>query len=46
MDDGGVMAVTGKAFEEQNEKGGFVGVKYFEHWLDKKEAKKKYRWIV
>jgi hypothetical protein len=46
LDDGGVMAVTEEAFEEQNEKGGFVGIKYYEHWFDKKEAKEKYEWLV
>lgn len=43
--DGGELAFTVEAFEETKARG-LVGVKYYEHWLDKKEAKKEYRWIA
>jgi gamma-glutamyl-gamma-aminobutyrate hydrolase PuuD len=45
FNDDGVLAFTVEAFEETKVKG-LVGVKYYEHWLDKKEAKKIYRWLV
>lgn len=43
--DGGRLAFTIEAFEELKEKG-LTAVKYYEHWLDKKEAKKQYKLIV
>lgn len=43
--DDGKLAFTVEAFEELKKKG-LTGVKYYEHWLDKKEAKKQYPWLV
>lgn len=45
FNDNGILAFTVEAFEDTKEKG-LTGVKYYEHWLDKNEAKEKYRWIV
>ncbi|WP_187442182.1 hypothetical protein [Sutcliffiella horikoshii] len=45
FDDDGILAFTLEAFEDRKERG-LNGVKYYEHWLDKNEAKKKYKWLI
>ncbi|MCM3109984.1 hypothetical protein [Lederbergia lenta] len=45
FNDSGKLAFTLEAFEEMKGKG-LMGVKYYEHWLDKNEARKNHQWIV